>query len=456
MESHKDVILSQAPAMYERTGKGAGVLENYKGILLCARPANLPHGPSMQLRGETVVGGTLSTVGGEAAPAFVPSGATETQAGLGPSVEDRAIMERNRRRRLENYKQQRVTARSVLTRHRRWLRSFAEEVRRMKKDEIQHEVELARRAGQFSQQQAQKRVEVAAGGFHQTADATPTIREPKPQEERVSTDAEQAAIGKKKKAAAKKKQKPKWALTEDEALEDELADADELLEFAKNLDYEKFISDYEVAGALAIMRERVEEIARENNWSKETVERAASESVDEEFGEDEAEAGRDDTTSRTGAPRGELHAPKQGINAAMARKAAPRHAVKHTEGWDKSTSIGGVLKRAIFRDTLLLAERILASSASMQKIHTKYSLARVLQKCVLTGTDATEAMQKPSIGGSRGLDGGPRIVKVQPDATGLEPGEENTDVGSQRTLLAMQRSKERTQGLPYLYRCPAI
>ncbi|ESL06675.1 hypothetical protein TRSC58_05648 [Trypanosoma rangeli SC58] len=458
MESHKDVILSQAPAMYDRTGKGGGILmENYKGILLCARPANLPHGPSVQLRGETVTGGGLLTVGGEAPPAFVPSGATETQAGLGPSSEDRAIMERNHRKRLENYRQQRLNARSVLTRHRRWLRSFAEEVRRMKKDEIQREVELARRAGQFCQQQAQKRAEAVAGGFHQTADATPTIREPQPQEEPVAIDVAQAPTGKKKKAA-KKKQKPKWALTEDEALEDELADADELLEFAKNLDYEKFISDYEVAGALAIMRERVEEIARENNWSKETVERAASESVDDDSGEDEAEAeaGRDDTASRMGAPRGESHAPKQGISTAAARKAAPRHAAKHTEGWDKSTSIGGVLKRAIFRDTLLLAERILASSASMQKIHTKYSLARLLQKCVLTGTDATEAMQKPSIGGSRGLDGAPRVVKVQPEATGLEPGGESPDAGSQRVLLAMQRSKERTQGLPYLYRCPAI
>lgn len=342
----------------------------------------------------------------------------------------------------------------------------------MKDDEIQREIELARRAEQIRQQQAQKRAETTSVSPHVEDTAKYAAREeahfpqqPKQQvminTGRTVSPADEEA--KKKEAAKKKKKKkPKWALTEDEALEDELAATDDLLEFAKNLDYDKFIDDYEVAGALAIMRERVEEIARENNWSKEAVERAANESVagDTEDGEDyegsEAAGGggiaRNDRERREGRD----HQPVIST-AAAAKRAAPHNVVGHTKEWDGSKSIGGVLRRAIFRDTLQLAERILASSKSMQKIHTKFSLARLLQRCVLDGTDATEAMQKPSIGGSKGLDAVPRVVKVHPDATGLETGGTGgVDAGSQRVLVEMQHSKERTQGLPYLYRCPAI
>lgn len=455
MEEYKDVILSQAPAMYGKTGQAPGIaMESYKGILLCARPSNLPLGPSFQLRGDAPNDGTggLSTKSGGVAPAFIPGGATETPVGLGPSAEERATMERNHRKRLENYRNRRANASTVLSRHKRWLRSFAAEVRKMKEGEIEREVELARRAEQFRQQWAQK---------HAEAEGRQSVKE-QPHQQEAAVNVERDGDGAKKQAAvtttAKKKKKPKWALTEDEALEDELAGADELLEFAKNLDYEKYISDYEVAGALAIMRERVEEIARENNWSKEAVKQAADDEDEGEDEEGEEEGAGDDHVAANiaGRPRGEHRTPGQAICTAAAKRAAPCKLAIHKRGWDKSTSISGVLKRAIFRDTLVLAERILASSVSMQKIHTKYSLARVLQRCVLNGDSVAEAMQKPSIGGSKGLDEVPRVVKVHPDATGLEKKEDSVDGGTQRVLLALQRSKERTQGLPYLYRCPAL
>lgn len=454
MEKYKDIILSQPPAMYGSIKKNAAItLESYKGILLCGRPNNLQCRPSSQLRGGTAAGETVVLrKDGSVAPAFIPAGAAETQIGLGPSAEEKATMERNHRKRLENYKNNRANACTVLTRHRRWLRSFAAEVRKMKQEEIEREQELARQAEQLRRQQAQRRL-CAEGG-----QSVKEAQQSQQQQAAVHADAEAkkpASAAPPKKA---KKKKPKWALTEDEALEDELADADELLEFAKNLDYEKYISDYEIAGALAIMRERVEEIARENNWSKEAVEQAANEPLD-----DEGEDGVDDHEKKGAAAAGggelrrQCATPLHNISTAAARKAAPCKFASHQKEWDNSTGIGNVLKRAIFRDTLRLAERILASSVSMQKIHTKYSLARVLQRCVLTGDNVAEAMQKPSIGGSKGLDELPRIVQVHPDATGLETAvDDDQNGGSRRVLVAMQRSKDRTQGLPYLYRCPAL
>lgn len=41
---------------------------------------------------------------------------------------------------------------------------------------------------------------------------------------------------------------------------------DELLEFAYELDYEKFMDDFEVRQALAIIKDRVSEIKKDVDW----------------------------------------------------------------------------------------------------------------------------------------------------------------------------------------------
>lgn len=41
---------------------------------------------------------------------------------------------------------------------------------------------------------------------------------------------------------------------------------DELLEFAYELDYEKFVDDFEVRQALAIIKDRVNEIKKDEDW----------------------------------------------------------------------------------------------------------------------------------------------------------------------------------------------
>ena len=46
---------------------------------------------------------------------------------------------------------------------------------------------------------------------------------------------------------------------------------DELLEFAYELDYEKYMEDYEVRQALAIIKDRVNEIANQVGWKDKLV-----------------------------------------------------------------------------------------------------------------------------------------------------------------------------------------
>ena len=52
---------------------------------------------------------------------------------------------------------------------------------------------------------------------------------------------------------------------EEEAKEKEVED---LIEFAFDLDYEKYMEDYEVRQALAIIKDRVDEIKKDEEWKK--------------------------------------------------------------------------------------------------------------------------------------------------------------------------------------------
>ena len=50
------------------------------------------------------------------------------------------------------------------------------------------------------------------------------------------------------------------------------AEIDDLLEFAYELDYEKYMEDYEVRQALAIIKDRVNELTAEPDWKEQMTE----------------------------------------------------------------------------------------------------------------------------------------------------------------------------------------
>lgn len=75
-----------------------------------------------------------------------------------------------------------------------------------------------------------------------------------------------------KKGAKKGPQKPAWAQTQEQQENAKEAEIDELLEFAYELDYEKYMEDYEVRQALAIIKDRVKELTQEPNWKEQITE----------------------------------------------------------------------------------------------------------------------------------------------------------------------------------------
>lgn len=70
-------------------------------------------------------------------------------------------------------------------------------------------------------------------------------------------------------------------MTEKDVEEQKEKEIDELLEFAYELDYEKYMDDFEVRQALAIIKDRVKEIKQDVDWkvnmAKEWNEAAAEE-----------------------------------------------------------------------------------------------------------------------------------------------------------------------------------
>jgi hypothetical protein len=138
--------------------------------------------------------------------------------------------------------------------------------------------------------------------------------------------------------------KPAWALTEEkaDAVEDEEAEA--LVDFANNLDYDSYIDDLEVRQALSVIRERIDQ-----EKAIEAVAQAAEESAAaiEESGGDWRDSfmaswngDADDAVER--ASRSTAPARRAGADACEATK----------PDWDASTSAGDVHKTAISEGTI--------------------------------------------------------------------------------------------------------
>ena len=71
-----------------------------------------------------------------------------------------------------------------------------------------------------------------------------------------------------KKGPKRGEKKPAWATTEKQQEEQKEAEIDDLLEFAYELDYEKYMEDFEVRQALEVIKQRVAEMKKEKDWQE--------------------------------------------------------------------------------------------------------------------------------------------------------------------------------------------
>jgi len=194
--------------------------------------------------------------------------------------------------------------------------------------------------------------------------------------------------GKQTKAAAGGKKKPVWALTEEEAEAQEAEELDDLLSFADELDYDKFIEEFndaEMSEMVAAMEEAerpVEEggvgpMSEEGKkiWKKNFVRAmnhlAGKAAAGTAMAEAEAAGGRDpELMSATASTRAREHATRAKIDRLRA--------VKDDEGaWDSSTVAGDDSRDAIKAATAS-ADAFLRDNPQLQGVHSTASVRALL------------------------------------------------------------------------------
>lgn len=329
------------PAGFGGEGGGApssappvGGLGNYKGVMLCNRP---PDDSTKQ----------LGLASGGAKPAFKTTvSPVENEAlGLCPVKPQR---QPNPGAEVKNR-----GSSAALRRHCRWLK------------ELQGQVQQSQ---QHAQDSADKQVERDAKmreAFKARRDVV--LQQVKSQQEAGQLDKEGLArvmgnLGVRKGAAPGGKRKPMWAMTEAEKEDAEEADADELIKFAEELDFDSYLGDLEFRQCLQAIRDRAKKLQREQDSFKASL-----------VGEFNAAA--EDSDSGGGEP-------EQGGSTSGAR--GPRRArvgsdVASRPDWDASTACGDAAAAEGDPAAQSIASRAMESSSQMRAIHSKVSMQRLVK-----------------------------------------------------------------------------
>lgn len=188
-----------------------------------------------------------------------------------------------------------------------------------------------------------------------------------------------------KKAAAK----PAWANTEKQAEENKEAEIDELLEFAYELDYEQYMEDFEVRQALAVIKDRVQEIKQEPDWKQKMADEWNAEATQGKTDDVKSHASyQSNMTGATGVS-------KQSYSKRMAE--AKEKADSKAE-WDNGSMTSEVRqKRAEDRMASKIAAEVLKDNQKLRGVHSKESIKKILEKEALRQMQAQGEYPHPVI-----------------------------------------------------------
>jgi len=273
-------------------------------------------------------------------------------------------------------KRKKVDPNNALLRHRKFLKGLEEQKQKEKEERDKEAAEKGDKVKQFkdiAEKQRKKIADLKQNGGVPAADEPDVPEEAAPSkltEEnlRKSDQIERES----RKSKASKKPKPAWAKTEKEEEEQKEREIDDLLEFAYELDYEKYMDDFEVRQALAIIKDRVSEIKKDSDW-KNNMAREWNEAADENIAvkrvDDNLETRSAITynSSKTAASKKSL---RSQVLEAVQEEGQPE--------WDRSTK--GEVKTTEERIATKLASEVLRDNAKLRGVHSHSSIKRLLEK----------------------------------------------------------------------------
>jgi len=158
------------------------------------------------------------------------------------------------------------------------------------------------------------------------------------------------------------------------------AEIDELLEFAYELDYEKYMEDYEVRQALAIIKDRVTELTQAPNWKEQITEEW------NQANEEEAAVRREKRANAAADTRSQVTYRES--NMSKASKAsyisrvseAKRKEAEERPEWNQSTTSERNKPSAEDRIATKIASEVLRDNAKLRGIHSNNSIKVLLEK----------------------------------------------------------------------------
>jgi len=316
-----------------------GSLGCYKGVMLCNRP---PEEPSRQQSGGA---------GGQ--PPFLGAISTTArdQVGLPPAKDGKKIE--------PTRDVKRCGPSAALRRHCQWIKELQEQVR-----EDQKQCEDSAKAQEERKQRMQET-------FKRQRDAIRLIKKERDTEGIDPYEIEAIMQPKRGSQAPEGARKPMWAMTEaeKEGFEDE--EADDLIRFAENIDFDRYITDLEFRQGLQAVRDRAKRLQREQDAFKDSILR--------EFN---APASDEEEEGRSTSADGEFKL-GDGASRAFARKSA-KDGPGDRPDWDASTACGE--ERLPDRQAMAAADRVLEANPQLRAVHSKGSIQRLIDRASQQGS----------------------------------------------------------------------
>jgi hypothetical protein len=390
---------------------GKASIGNYKGVMLCNRPNEFGQVQKPERQGK---------------PPFISRVDPKGQVGLNPG------------KKIINVPQKKKDNNSILTRHKRYLKMLQEKKLIEKLETENKDANEKKRFETVRDQTAKQRQKIKnlksdepgqATNQDLAQDTRPVVAAPYEAPKSIGMltkeNLDRNDDHYSQKAKPSKAKRPAWAKTEDQLKKEQDEEIDDLIEFAYDLDYEKYMEDLEVRQALALIKERVDEIKKDDEWRNNiaqewnTAEQAnPNEGTNKRKIDDDARSAVSIRTSITG--RSNISKKSEIMNQIQ------REEMEHKENWDSST-VGEKKKKPTAEEKLAsrLADQIMEANPNLKNVHSKTSMKKMLE--------AEAAKQLGTTGG--GVYQGPKVATVKDH-------EMNTNV--------------QASNLPYLHKNPAI
>lgn len=375
-------------------------LGNFKGVMLCNRPSDDP-------------ASKLTQSGDEAKPFRSAVGpAPGEQLGLTPcKTFEQTVKKRG--------------PSAALRRHVRWLKELQDQMRD-ERDQVEQED-----ADDHSRKQQMKAVfdkhrEAVREMMHSRAkDWVDPARDPEKHKAILEDKA--------RKKEEKKKSKPLWAMTEQEKESFEEEEADDLINFAENLDYDKYMGDLEFRQALDTLKDRAGKLGKVQDAFKDDLVRDFNMKVGDDLEEQSTSAGGSALDLEEGLEGASILGDLRSDGGGRRRR--ERFNEDGRPEWDGSTQAGDE-KLQIDEAVKDTASLVLESAPQLKAIHSKESMQKIVERT------RQAALEQP-----------PANVFEAMQREGAAPAP--VIVASSDTQNRLHKPVDPSM-LPYLYRSPAI